>query len=119
MRFSELFALAACFATTAMAADTDGIAPLAAPEVYVCEHVGFGGACRYLAAPLGFCQNVPADFNHRVSSIRPNQAAGICRFYDDFNCEGNNFVSAYPGVSNLVQLYPAFNDKVISFKCTN
>ncbi|KAK4081109.1 uncharacterized protein Triagg1_2641 [Trichoderma aggressivum f. europaeum] len=118
MRFSEIFTLVACLATTAMAG-ADDVAPKASPEVLVCEHVGFGGQCRYLKAPLGVCQNVPADLNHKVSSVGPNQAAGVCRFYDDFNCAGNSFISAFPGVGDIVSVYPAFNDKIISFKCTS
>ncbi|EHK23977.1 uncharacterized protein TRIVIDRAFT_111642 [Trichoderma virens Gv29-8] len=116
MRFYGFFIFVACLASSVMA-DTYGTTPLAASEVYVCEHTGFGGACRHLGAPLGACQNIPADFNHKVSAVQPNQAAGVCRFYDDFNCEGNSFISAYPGVSNIPQVYPSFNDRVISFQC--
>ncbi|KAJ4861536.1 hypothetical protein T069G_02490 [Trichoderma breve] len=54
MRFSEIFTFVACLATTAMAS-ADDITPKASPEVLVCEHVGFGGQCRYLDAPLGSC----------------------------------------------------------------
>lgn len=36
----------------------------------------------------------------------------------DFNCQGNSFISTYPGVSDIVSIHPAFNDKIISFKCT-
>ncbi|KAL5093470.1 hypothetical protein Trisim1_010200 [Trichoderma cf. simile WF8] len=117
MRFSEIFTFVACLATTAMAG-ADDKTPKASPSVYVCEHVGFGGLCRHLGAPLDSCQNVPADLNHKLSAVRPNLAAGVCRFYDDFNCQGNSFISTYPGVSDIVSIHPAFNDKIISFKCT-
>ncbi|PKK44387.1 hypothetical protein CI102_12407 [Trichoderma harzianum] len=85
-------------------ADTDAVTPDASPEVYACEHSNFYGQCRHFGAPSGVCH--------------PNTAAGLCYFHDDYNCEGNRFISTYPGVADIPNLYPAFNDRIISFKCT-
>ncbi|KAL7907249.1 hypothetical protein GGI35DRAFT_481795 [Trichoderma velutinum] len=38
-----------------------------------------------------------------------NTAAGVCRFYD--------FISTYPGDSDIPSLYPAFSDRILAFKC--
>ncbi|KAF3071442.1 hypothetical protein CFAM422_006360 [Trichoderma lentiforme] len=112
MQFSKIFTLVACLATTAMAG-ADDKTPKASPSVYVCEHVGFGGLCRHLGAPLDSCQNVSADLNHKVSAVRPNLAAGVCRFY-----EAIALSQLIPESATLSRFNPAFNDKIISLKCT-
>ncbi|KAM6481602.1 hypothetical protein HDV62DRAFT_397696 [Trichoderma sp. SZMC 28011] len=117
MRFSEIFTLVACLAAGAMA-DTDAVTPDASPDVYACEHSHFYGQCRHFGAPSGVCQNVASDFSHRISAVQPNTAAGLCYFHDDYNCQGNSFYSTYPGVADVPNLYPAFNDRIVSFKCT-
>ncbi|KAK1254228.1 hypothetical protein MKX08_008223 [Trichoderma sp. CBMAI-0020] len=110
MQFSALVTVMAGLATTAWAAT---------PQVQVCKDTQFAGGCTTLTATIGQCFNVPASYNHAVSSLRPNKDAGACYFFKAYNCAGSSFVSAFPGANQLTAQHPDFNDNVLSFKCVN
>ncbi|KAL7900439.1 hypothetical protein HDV64DRAFT_246467 [Trichoderma sp. TUCIM 5745] len=108
MQFSTLVTVMAGLATTAWAA---------APQVELCRDVQFAGGCITLTSTIGQCYNVPANFNHVISSVRPNKDAGTCFFFKDYNCAGTSFGSTYPGANQITTQFPGFNDNVVSFKC--
>ncbi|PNP41019.1 hypothetical protein TGAMA5MH_06886 [Trichoderma gamsii] len=91
----------------------------ATPQVEMCKDTQFEGGCTALFATIGQCFHVPANYNHAVSSLRPNKDAGACYFFKEYNCAGSSFVAAYPGADQLTAQHPEFYDNVISFKCVS
>ncbi|TWU72506.1 hypothetical protein ED733_002350 [Metarhizium rileyi] len=89
---------------------------LGAESVYVCENDAFNQPCSTIKAPLGECVAIPELLEHKVSSVRPSEAAGTCRFYSATNCEGEYFEATHEG-ADLVLTHPNYNDRVVSLLC--
>ncbi|PFH59833.1 hypothetical protein XA68_11782 [Ophiocordyceps unilateralis] len=93
------------------------------PVVELCAHDNFKPPCALANAPAGKCVDMPAGDYLEVSSLWPSRNAGVCRFYIQFHCKGDDsFQSQYSdGGENLVgqgaESMVMFNDRLMSFQC--
>ncbi|XP_044715135.1 Heat-labile enterotoxin, A chain [Hirsutella rhossiliensis] len=96
---------------------------IAKPAVHLCENDTFNPPCTTVKSSAGQCVSVPTSLKGKVSSVRPNEAAGTCRFYNKPGCkdgEGGHFDVSYPGADVSKGEWPRpedFNDKIASFRC--
>ncbi|PVH77099.1 hypothetical protein DL98DRAFT_573988 [Cadophora sp. DSE1049] len=87
--------------------------------VYLCNDADFKGYCVHIVQPINSCIRLGDDLNDKVSSVGPDQNAGSCRFYNDYNCAGTEPYRdlSYPGAPNLKSV-PNGNDAISSYKCS-
>ncbi|KID59194.1 uncharacterized protein G6M90_00g066400 [Metarhizium brunneum] len=84
--------------------------------VEICANDPLNPPCTTVEAPSGLCVAIPEEYKNKVSGVRANDTASICRFYLEPECKGEYFEAGTEAV-NLYTGRPEFNDKVTSFIC--
>ncbi|ATY65387.1 Heat-labile A chain [Cordyceps militaris] len=96
--------------------------------VDICQNDPLNPPCTTVDAPYGECVTVPADYQKKISGVKPHKSSAVCRFYSKATCKGQYFevnkgTSLVGGkapdktVTDLQQPPSAFNDEVASVKC--
>ncbi|KAH6618856.1 hypothetical protein C7974DRAFT_401019 [Boeremia exigua] len=91
--------------------------------VYLCEDVGWGGACAHDFVPLGSGPASCVAMDSKTSSVGPDEGSW-CVFYTNAFCQplasdGSDALTLHhPGSANLIQTDKGnLNDRLLSYHC--
>ncbi|KAM7220199.1 hypothetical protein V8F06_004341 [Rhypophila decipiens] len=86
-------------------------------RVRMCEHPYWGGECIEPTGTWAQCQNVPAGWDNRASSVKGLTANFYfgCKWFEHFNCEGRMYTNNED--ANLSDGDGFFDDRISSWRC--